>query len=90
MRGRRSDHPAVRKNLEKATGYRSEDACHVGDARPNQRNAWTMCWLRSIREAMSAAGQTYQETVHSDGTVRLPTIGSVCVLGMSLMKSSAK
>lgn len=44
--------------------------------------------LEDIRDAVDAragqGGQAFIDTVHPDGTVRLPKLGGVCVLGMTL------
>lgn len=72
----------LRKNLEEA--YQEKIRNPAIDIIPIKTNTL----LEEIRSAVVArvglTGQSFDDRVHPDGTVRLPKIGPVCVQGMTL------
>ncbi len=74
--------PQLRRNLEIA--YQEKIINPAIDIIPIKTNTL----LEDIRSAVDAragiGGQSFVDTVHPDGTLRLPKLGSVCVQGMTL------
>ena len=74
--------PQLRLTLENA--YKDKIKNPAIDVLPIKTNTL----LQDIRDAVDArggiGGQSSVDQVHPDGTVRLPKLGSICVLGMTL------
>lgn len=74
--------PQLRRNLE--TAYKDKILNPAIDVIPIKTNTL----LEDIRSAVDAragqGGQAFTDSVHADGTVRLPKLGPICVLGMTL------
>jgi polysaccharide export outer membrane protein len=74
--------PQLRRNLEEA--YKGKILNPAIDIIPIRTNTL----LEEIRSAVVArvglTGQSFEDRVHPDGTLRLPKIGSMCVQGMTL------
>ena len=74
--------PQLRRNLEEA--YKDKILHPAIDIIPIRTNSL----LEEIRSAVVArvglTGQTFDDRVHPDGTLRLPKIGPICVQGMTL------
>jgi len=74
--------PQLRRHLEEA--YKDKIKIPAMDVIPIKTNTL----LEDIRSAVDArqgqGGQNFIDTVHPDGTVRLPKIGPICVQGMTL------
>lgn len=72
----------LRRNLEAA--YKDKILNPAIDVIPIKTNTL----LEDIRSAVDAragqGGQAFTDSVHPDGTLRLPKLGPVCVLGMTL------
>jgi polysaccharide biosynthesis/export protein len=74
--------PQLRNKLEKAyKDYIKEPSI---DITPVKWNSLKTAVLNSVDARAGTGGQNYTDLVHPDGTVRLPKIGAVCVLGMTL------
>lgn len=74
----------LRKNLEaayKAKGVK-EPAIDVIPVRTNVKLASILATVDT--RGNQGGGQTFQDTIHQDGTIRMPGIGSICALGMTL------
>lgn len=74
--------PQLRQNLE--TAYSDKILNPAIDIIPIKTNTL----LEDIRSAVDAragqGGQAFIDSVHPDGTLRLPKLGPICVLGMTL------
>lgn len=74
--------PQLRHNLEVAYKvYIKEPSI---DVTPIRWNSLKTAVLNSVDARAGTGGQFWSDTVHPDGTIRLPKIGSVCVLGMTM------
>ncbi len=76
--------PQLRKNLNNA--YKeliNEPAIDVIPVRTNVKLSSVLASVDN-RGGIGGGGQTFPDFVHQDGTVRLPAIGAVCVLGLTL------
>ncbi len=74
--------PQLRHNLEVAyQQYIREPSI---DITPIKWNSLKTAVLNSVDARAGTGGQNYADIVHPDGTIRLPKIGAVCVLGMTL------
>ncbi len=75
--------PQLRKNLEIA--YKDKIKTPAIDVTPVRTNLALADLLATVdTRGNIAGGQSFQDTVHIDGTIRMPKIGSICVLGMTL------
>lgn len=75
--------PQLRKNLEIA--YKGKIKTPAIDVTPVRTNLELADLLATVdTRGNQGGGQTFQDTVHLDGTIRMPKIGSVCALGMTL------
>ncbi len=74
--------PQLRRNLEEA--YKGQILNPAIDIIPIKTNSL----LEEIRSAVVArvglTGQSFDDRVHPDGTLRLPKLGPICVQGMTL------
>ncbi|MGN6134640.1 MAG: polysaccharide biosynthesis/export family protein [Aureliella sp.] len=74
--------PQLRRNLEIA--YRDKIINPAIDVTPVRTNVKLTSIMASVDNRGGAGGQVFPDFVHQDGTVRLPSIGAVCVLGLTL------
>ncbi|MCC6510100.1 MAG: polysaccharide biosynthesis/export family protein [Pirellulaceae bacterium] len=74
----------LRSNLEQA--YKDKIINPAIDVIPVRTNVKLTSILASVdnRGGVGGGGQSFSDFVHLDGTIRLPFIGSICVLGMTL------
>ncbi len=73
----------LRKNLEVA--YKGKIKTPAIDVTPVRTNLELADLLATVdTRGNQGGGQTFQDTIHLDGTIRMPKIGSVCALGMTL------
>jgi polysaccharide biosynthesis/export protein len=74
--------PQLRHNLE----IRYKDFIREPsiDITPIKTNSLKSAILNSVDARAGTGGQNWIDTVHADGTVRLPKIGAICVLGMTV------
>ncbi len=73
----------LRKNLEIA--YKGKIITPAIDVTPVKTNSRLASYLATVdTRGNQGGGQTFADSVHQDGTIRIPGIGSVCVLGMTL------
>ncbi len=74
--------PQLRHNLEiKYKAFIREPSI---DVTPIKTNSLKSAILNSVDARAGVGGQNWVDTVHADGTVRLPKIGAICVLGMTV------
>jgi polysaccharide biosynthesis/export protein len=74
--------PQLRNNLEKQYKFYIKDPSI--DVTPVRWNSLKTAILNSVDARAGTGGQFFNDTVHPDGTIRLPKIGQVCVLGLTL------
>ena len=74
--------PQLRHNLEiKYKAFIREPSI---DVTPIKTNSLKSAILNSVDARAGTGGTNYVDSVHPDGTVRLPKIGAVCVQGMTV------
>ncbi len=74
--------PQLRHNLEvKYKAFIREPSI---DVTPIKTNSLKSAILNSVDARAGTGGQNWVDTVHADGTVRLPKLGAICVLGMTV------
>jgi len=74
--------PQLRHNLE--IHYKAFIREPSIDVTPIKTNSLKSAILNSVDARAGTGGQNWTDTVHADGTVRLPKIGAICVLGMTV------
>lgn len=74
--------PQLRRNLEQA--YKGQVINPAIDVTPVRTNVKLTSIMASVDNRGGAGGQSFPDFIHQDGTVRLPSIGAICVLGMTL------
>ncbi len=74
--------PQLRHNLE--IRYKEFIREPSIDIIPIKTNSLKSAILNSVDARAGTGGQNWVDTVHADGTVRLPKIGAICVLGMTV------
>lgn len=74
--------PQLRHNLE--VQYKEYIREPSIDITPIKTNSLKSAILNSVDARAGTGGQNWVDTVHADGTVRLPKIGAICVLGMTV------
>ncbi len=74
--------PQLRRNLELV--YKDKIINPAIDVTPVRTNVKLTSIMASVDNRGGAGGQSFPDFIHQDGTVRLPSIGSICVLGMTL------
>lgn len=72
----------LRRNLEEA--YKDKIINPAIDITPIRTNARLTSILASVDNRGGAGGQSFPDFVHQDGTIRLPSIGAICVQGLTL------
>ncbi len=79
----------LRKNLEVA--YKGKIKTPAIDVTPVRTNLELADLLATVdTRGNQGGGQTFQDTIHLDGTIRMPKIGSVCALGMTLGRTKTR
>lgn len=74
--------PQLRRNLELA--YKGKIINPAIDVTPVRTNVKLTSIMASVDNRGGAGGQVFPDFVHQDGTVRLPSIGAICVIGLTL------
>ena len=74
--------PQLRKNLELA--YKDKIINPAINVIPVRTNVKLTSIMASVDNRGGAGGQSFPDFVHQDGTVRLPLIGALCVVGLTL------
>jgi polysaccharide export outer membrane protein len=74
--------PQLRHNLE--LEYKAFIREPSIDVTPVKTNSLKSAILNSVDARAGTGGQNWVDTVHADGTVRLPKIGAISVLGMTV------
>jgi len=74
--------PQLRHNLE--IQYKEFIREPSIDITPIKTNSLKSAILNSVDARAGTGGQNWIDTVHADGTVRLPKIGAICALGMTV------
>ncbi|MGN6545174.1 MAG: polysaccharide biosynthesis/export family protein [Aureliella sp.] len=73
----------LRRNLE--TAYKDQGIIFPAiDVIPVRTNVKLTSIMASVDNRGGVGGQVFPDFVHQDGTVRLPSIGAVCVQGLTL------
>lgn len=74
--------PQLRHNLE--IRYKEFIREPSIDITPIKTNSLKSAILNSVDARAGTGGQNWIDTVHADGTIRLPKLGAICVLGMTV------
>lgn len=74
--------PQLRHNLE--VSYKAFIREPSIDVTPIKTNSLKTAILNSVDARAGTGGQNWIDTVHADGTIRLPKIGAISVLGMTV------
>lgn len=74
--------PQLTRNLNIA--YKDKIIDPAISVTPVRTNVKLTNIMASVDNRGGAGGQSFPDFIHQDGTVRLPSIGAICVLGMTL------